>query len=445
MATPTSLSAGFAMGAQLIKGTAATDYVTGLMSQSGIFPRPDQMDITNEHGGTSGRATVRKARSVRMGYIEDFSGQFRLYPSMIGHALRMAGFKCTTTATQNVTVAAAVQTMTVTATGGTYRLTFDDQTTAAINHNANAATIQAALETLSNVEAGDIVVAGAGPYTFTFAQAYANKTPPIITIDTSALTGGTATMAYTTKAAADYYVHVFKLTKRANAGYGSVLSAIDEGASAWERKATDCRLNNLSIAATLESIMVDFAGLGLTEAAAAGSETKVAETGTPLSQATGTFSILTDAAQLHGVPGEHTFTIAQQLAEDDKKLHSASRADIPIQSIDITGQLRRVDANYTAYKKLVWGGTAGTGPSNVIPEAALDWNFQSPGNISASVATPYKLQVQIPVAVVTLGAPRASGADLIYFEVDYAMTDLDPAKDPITVTLTNLTQHYAGT
>jgi hypothetical protein len=61
-----------------------------------------------------------------------------------------------------------------------------------------------------------------------------------------------------------------------------------------------------------------------------------------------------------------------------------------------------------------------------------------------AVATPYKFQVQIPVATVTLGPVRANGADLIYFDVDYAMVDADPATDPITVTLTNLTQHYAG-
>ena len=51
------------------------------------------------------------------------------------------------------------QTVRVTnATGGTFTLTFDGQTTAPIAFNATAAAIQAALEALSNIEPGDVVV-----------------------------------------------------------------------------------------------------------------------------------------------------------------------------------------------------------------------------------------------------------------------------------------------
>jgi hypothetical protein len=95
-----------------------------------------------------------------------------------------------------------VQTETVTATGGSRTLTVqtgaDAQTTAPIAWDANAAAIQAALELLSNVGAGDIVVAGAGPYTYTFSNDLENQDVRMITVGTFGLTGGTSTMAETT-------------------------------------------------------------------------------------------------------------------------------------------------------------------------------------------------------------------------------------------------------
>jgi len=63
------------------------------------------------------------------------------------------------------------------ANSGTWTLTYDGQTTAAIAHNATVAEVQAALEALSNISAGDITVGGDeltvnnGTMTFTFSDA----------------------------------------------------------------------------------------------------------------------------------------------------------------------------------------------------------------------------------------------------------------------------------
>ncbi len=56
------------------------------------------------------------------------------------------------------------------ATGGTFTLTWNGQTTAAIAFDAPAAAVQAALEALSNIAVGDVTVSGnaGGPYTVTF-------------------------------------------------------------------------------------------------------------------------------------------------------------------------------------------------------------------------------------------------------------------------------------
>jgi len=81
------------------------------------------------------------------------------------------------------------------ATAGTFTLTYDGQTTAAINYNADVADVQAALEALPNVSADDIAVGGDkltandGTMTFTF-----NGIPGdvnMLVIDSSGLTPST--------------------------------------------------------------------------------------------------------------------------------------------------------------------------------------------------------------------------------------------------------------
>lgn len=66
------------------------------------------------------------------------------------------------------------QTVTVTGspTGGTYTLTWNGQTTAAIAYNATALVVQQRLAALSNIEEGGVTVTGStgGPYTVTFTS-----------------------------------------------------------------------------------------------------------------------------------------------------------------------------------------------------------------------------------------------------------------------------------
>lgn len=108
-------------------------------------------------------------------------------------------FKC-----QDIRGTSEVQTETVTATGGTRTLTVKDKdgvsaTTGALAYNANAATIQAAIEGLANVEVGDVVVTGTGPFVYTFGGAgnFGGRDIPLIVIGTGSLTGGSSTMAQT--------------------------------------------------------------------------------------------------------------------------------------------------------------------------------------------------------------------------------------------------------
>lgn len=90
----------------------------------------------------------------------------------------------------------AVQTLTLSATGGTYTLAFKASAPSGpIANNANAATIQTALELLTTIDPGDIVVSGVGPFVVTFRGSLGNV--PAVVANSSLLTGGSATATIT--------------------------------------------------------------------------------------------------------------------------------------------------------------------------------------------------------------------------------------------------------
>ncbi|WP_108665155.1 hypothetical protein [Euzebya rosea] len=92
--------------------------------------------------------------------------------------------------------------ITRTATGGTVDITLDGETNAGVSIVAatTAAQVLAALEALSNVDAGDVTVTGdaGGPFTVTFvAGPYAGVDAPDLVIDDTDATGGTVLAAVT--------------------------------------------------------------------------------------------------------------------------------------------------------------------------------------------------------------------------------------------------------
>ncbi len=97
----------------------------------------------------------------------------------------------------------------VDATGGTFTITFQGETTAAIAFNAAASAVQSALELLNDINAGDITVSGGPgvsgggtPYIVAFRAGgqYSGANAPAITTTATSLTGGAGTAAVTTTA-----------------------------------------------------------------------------------------------------------------------------------------------------------------------------------------------------------------------------------------------------
>lgn len=98
-----------------------------------------------------------------------------------------------------------VQTATITGspTGGTFRLTFNGQQTGTIAYNATSGAVQTALEGLSNVEPGDIVVTGTNPnFTLTFGGQYAGTNVAQISAQAALTPSGNVTMATSTQGVA---------------------------------------------------------------------------------------------------------------------------------------------------------------------------------------------------------------------------------------------------
>lgn len=91
-----------------------------------------------------------------------------------------------------------VQTITEGGSGLTsFTLTFDGETTGSIAAAATAATVQSALEALSNINVGDVTVTGStsGPYSATFGGQYAGTNIPAMT---ATPTGGSGTVTIAT-------------------------------------------------------------------------------------------------------------------------------------------------------------------------------------------------------------------------------------------------------
>ncbi len=133
--------------------------------------------------------------------------------------------------------ASAVQTLTVTATGGKYTLAFGGKSTAELPFDASAASIQTALTGLSSIGAGNVSVTETSPgvYRIAFAGNLANNPEPLIVAATGAvepLSGGTATVADTIIGSRAYEICVIGNGDVCKAGAAAAQGTIGGGFAA---------------------------------------------------------------------------------------------------------------------------------------------------------------------------------------------------------------------
>lgn len=175
------------------------DFVKG---GAALTPFGNNAFLRSTKGYRTESYTVAKA-SITAQTIDGVSGQKILPKGMVMAKITTGGDAGKIGPFQGGAPTNEVQTLTVTGTptGGTYKLGFDGETTAALAFNANAAAIQAALLALPGVGATDLAVTGSGPFTVTYGGARAGQDVPKITLEENALTGGSTpsvTVATTT-------------------------------------------------------------------------------------------------------------------------------------------------------------------------------------------------------------------------------------------------------
>lgn len=143
-----------------------------------------------------------RAHQVIYALLNSFNlgGSSKQVPSMGGSYIAK-GFSDGITMTAG---ANEVQTLTIAGspTGGTYRLRYKGKETTDLAYNAAAAAIQSALQALTTVGSGNLLVSGSGPYTITAAGTLAGQELELIQVVRAAFTGGTtpsASVAKTTR------------------------------------------------------------------------------------------------------------------------------------------------------------------------------------------------------------------------------------------------------
>lgn len=158
-----------------------------------------QIALENLSNLTAGGLTVTKSGNV---FTVEFIGvhglanQSQLTASVYSSSM-ISAHSITVSSTAASGTGSAVNeqqtvTLTGTPTGGTFTLTYSGQTTSAIAYDASAATVDAALEALSNIDPGDVTVTGSagGPWTVEFTGALAGTNVDAMTASGASLTGG---------------------------------------------------------------------------------------------------------------------------------------------------------------------------------------------------------------------------------------------------------------
>lgn len=152
------------------------------------FQQDDQSWLGSEHGTDMGRSITLDTSAFTSGTHYP-NGYFPsgLALGKITATGKYGPYAGKTNEVQNVTITGVP-------TGGTFTLTFDGETSAAIAYNATAAAVQAALEAISNIQPGDVVCSGGAlpgsAVVVTFAGRWVGKNVPQMTA-TGSLTGGT--------------------------------------------------------------------------------------------------------------------------------------------------------------------------------------------------------------------------------------------------------------
>lgn len=327
---------------------------------------------------------------------------------------------------------AEVTTLTGTGTisGGTFTITYSTQTTAALPYNATAAQVQKALEALSNIAPGDVVVTGdtivgAGVFTLTWGgNLLGNITPP--TADSTNLTGTTPGITVGTGTAGTDYVgaavHTFIPSDDAQLPFLAIEERIGAGLEAFHY--TDAVINSLHLECDANGYLQGSVGV----------IAKMQEAGiTPLDPSTVMDELpLTVGTNItvtyNGVslPAKSfSLDVNNNFEDDDFRLGSFYIGDLTPKRREIMAGFGIREADSSLWRQATYGSSVATEAGGLTTKQPLVITMSTYETIPGSTPTlSYKLTLTIPKATIKPYGLSASGDDII--ESDIEMQALRP-------------------
>lgn len=371
-------------------------------------PTPTIEETDDEFDGSG--SPFPSSGGVRLGVHTPYEFGGRVRAGNIGYALRASGFIPTARAVKELDLANT--------TGGTFDLTFNGQTAADIPYNATAAAIQAALEALSNVIPGEVVVQGASP---SWEIAWF-KTISSFTVDDANLTGSTPTA--TIGDSSTVYAHSFEpATSDDTFPWASWYHAVGGGSNLLKRLIENARSNRFDLTANRNAVArFVTAGMGSHEEVA-GSPTITADTtGALLRTVEGTFSLLdSSGSSLTGSARNVAVNIANEFptTEDNFDIGSHEFGWMTWLAMLATGT---VDTNFnkTIFEEMYYGGnsTAGSGYSFTEMTGSMNLRLDAAAAITSAVSKQSML-VSVPYLNARGGEFRSSGRNEIRLPITW--------------------------
>lgn len=165
----------------VVLGMAARAFTNAGQLSSAALGSGHLQYATNGAGAAIGGLYLSRADKTNLRRLAGSGGAFSIDPLPKGSA-----------AVQAVTLGGSP-------TGGTFKLSFVNQATAALAFDASAATVQAAIEALNAIGPGNVSVAGGagGPWVLTFTGTLATTPVPTLGGDPSGLTGTSPSVVVT--------------------------------------------------------------------------------------------------------------------------------------------------------------------------------------------------------------------------------------------------------
>jgi hypothetical protein len=311
-------------------------------------------------------------------------------------------------------------------TAGTFTITYSAQTTSAIAFDATAAQVQAALEALSNIAPGDVIVTGGpigdAPFVLTWGGTLlGNVTAP--TVDVTSLTG-TITVA-TATAGTDYIgasVHTFLPSDASSLPFLCIEERIGAGLEVFHY--TDGVVNTLHLESDANGYLMGTAGIIARKQVAGVSALDPNAYFDNLPMVVGTNITVTYNAV--SLPAKtFSFDLTNNFEDDDFRLGSFYVGDLTPKRREVTVGFTIRESSSALWRQATYGTSGATEPGGLTSKQRLIITMDTYEIIPGTTPSlPYRLVLDIPKAILVPYTLSASGDDII--ESDITMNAVRP-------------------